>query len=948
MSASIFFGPYQLEPAAAHLLCKDKRVDLTPKAFALLSCLCQRPGRIVSKEELFDEIWHTRHVSEGVLKNAIQELRQALGDDARAPRYIETVHRRGYRFIAEVNTHAPVADSNVLVGRSASLQRLHEFLHQAQLGRPRVVFISGEAGIGKSTLLRFFSAQLPTEVHLAQGQCVDQFGEGEAYLPVLEALNQLCRLGGTEIVDTLRHIAPSWLAQLPWLLKEQQRQALLAEVQSGSRERMLREFGEFLERWTERHPVVLVLEDLHWSDHTTLDLIAYLARRHGAGRWLLLASYRPVDIVVEQRPLCALRKSLQLHRLYDEISLDHLSEQEVTDYLSGRFPGSSLPAQLISSIYRRTEGLPLYLSLIAEEMSLLLDNDNPDWQSLLMTLSTLPEGLRQLMERQFDRLDEIERRIVEAAAVCGSNFSLATLAKLCGVDLFTADGSCERLVNNHRLFRYSSHSYSPERRRSNRYVFIHAYYQELAYQLSLPSRRGQLHLETGRWFEAQSVQRSEELASELARHFECGHDRARALHYLVLATRIALRRHAPHEVETLAGRALTIIDHEFASDPAYIVTTLELCTALSTAMQITHGFAAPELTPVYDRILACGQALNSTPLLHSILWGLICFHNVRGEFEKVGEYAQRLLTNQYPDNREAALICGHLGKASVEMYRGHFSSALKHTTVAMALFNENHPNFSMAALHPGVLGYYFLSKLLWFKGFPDQALVAADRGTALSHVIGQPFSVVFAQWSKASCHKQRGELDMALECATASIPLTEEHGFILIHAMLKPIFQLARPTQDDSQAGLAEYYETGAKISTYLLVDLINAALMRRDALLANLLLEEAFSVMNANNERYFASQLYRQRAALMLLKGESGVEDVLLQALEIAKEQDAPMFMFEISCDLARLWREQKRYQEAYALLSDAYNQIEEGLLLPALQRAKQQLEELETLIHT
>ena len=231
----------------------------------------------------------------------------------RTPRYIATVPRRGYRFLAPV-TVAHTADElrplslrrplltpcsrRCLVEREAVLQRLHAAWAQARQGHRQVVWVTGEAGIGKTTVVEAFRAAVATDpaVWLATGQCVEHYGTGEAYLPVLEALGQLCRgAGGERLVTLLRQHAPTWFVQMPWLLTSADREQLHDELQGATRERMLREFAEVVDRLTAETPLVLILEDLHWSDYATLDLLALLARRRTPARLLVLGTYRPVE-----------------------------------------------------------------------------------------------------------------------------------------------------------------------------------------------------------------------------------------------------------------------------------------------------------------------------------------------------------------------------------------------------------------------------------------------------------------------------------------------------------------------------------------------------------------------------------------------------------------------------------------------------------------------------
>src|SRR5262249_8168674 len=263
-------------------------IALRPKIFAVLRYLLERPGVLVSKKELFQAIWLDLAVTEDTLAKTIGELRQTLGADARHPRFIETVHRRGFLCVATVQTaqseeQRPSVERGapstldisrptpIFLGRAAELQRLEEAFDKARGGQRQLVFITGETGIGKTALVEAFLdsgiVRKEPDVRVAQGYSVEQSGAREAYLPVLAALGRLAGPGAPEnFVPLLRRYAPTWLLQMPWLLDSAEAAALRLALPGGRPERMLRELAVFLERITATTPLILVLEDLHWSD----------------------------------------------------------------------------------------------------------------------------------------------------------------------------------------------------------------------------------------------------------------------------------------------------------------------------------------------------------------------------------------------------------------------------------------------------------------------------------------------------------------------------------------------------------------------------------------------------------------------------------------------------------------------------------------------------------
>jgi DNA-binding winged helix-turn-helix (wHTH) protein len=191
----IVFGPFRLEPGNAMLWRGDQAIVLRPRTFAVLCYLLEHPNRLLTKTEILNALWPRQFVSEGVLKASINEIRKALGDDPKAPRYIETRHRQGYRFIGPRASHPPPTASALpstwCVGRDAELKHLHAALEKALAGERQLVFVTGEAGIGKTTVVEVFAEGVAAQrelLRMASGQCVEHYGPGEAYLPVLEAL----------------------------------------------------------------------------------------------------------------------------------------------------------------------------------------------------------------------------------------------------------------------------------------------------------------------------------------------------------------------------------------------------------------------------------------------------------------------------------------------------------------------------------------------------------------------------------------------------------------------------------------------------------------------------------------------------------------------------------------------------------------------------------------
>ena len=258
-----------------------------------------------------------------------------------------------------------------VVERESAFFQLHCALTDVKQGRRQLVFVTGEPGIGKTTLVDSFAEQISHDpaCSIAYGQCVDHHGAGESYFPVLDALSRLCRQPGKQwFVDKLRRHAPTCLAQLPALISEADREALKREVVGAAKDRMMREMAEALEASTTESPLVLILEDLHWADHSTIDLLAHLARRKERACLLLVATYRPADLIVQGHPLRSLTRELKVRGACSEIELDFLSEDAIGHYITHQYPGLDA-SQLASLIRQRTDGNPLFMVNILEFIS---------------------------------------------------------------------------------------------------------------------------------------------------------------------------------------------------------------------------------------------------------------------------------------------------------------------------------------------------------------------------------------------------------------------------------------------------------------------------------------------------------------------------------------------------------------------------------------------------
>jgi predicted ATPase/DNA-binding winged helix-turn-helix (wHTH) protein len=654
------FDAFELEEREGRLLRDGVPLPLPPKAFGVLCALLRHPGHLLRKDELLDAVWGHQYVSESVLKTVVRDLRSALGDDARQPRFIETASRRGYRFIAPVRPAGVQAGlalpppaaalaqphASTLVGREAALARLGQAWQAALSGRRQLLWVAGEAGIGKTTLLDHFAAGLQGAV-VARGQCVEQHGAGEPYLPVLEALAVLCR-EGPAVVAALRSVAPTWLLQLPWLSDEAERAALRTQLAGAGQERMLREMGELLDRLSAVQPLLLVTEDLHWSDLATLRLLDHLARRRTPARLLWLASFRPLDAGAEGHPLKSLRDELRLHGLADELPLAPFSAQEVEDYLRSRLGDAAAPdpGPLSRALHARTEGLPLFVAnvvddVVARSAAAAGGDFGAAVPALLPDNLPVPQSLAGVIGRQAERLAADDRQLLEAASVCGVAFQLETLADLLGCAVEAAAERCDALARRHQWLAGLSVARRHDGALSGSALFRHALYRQVFYERIGAVARLQLHQRVAQSLERQAARGDAIAAAELAHHHEQGGETAAALRCYALAADNALRHFAPADALSLTTQALALLPR---CEDTVERHELELALLAPRGMASSQlsGVTAPATRAVFERVDAlCELQPRRVPGALSLALGWSLF--VAGDYGPALASARRRL-----------------------------------------------------------------------------------------------------------------------------------------------------------------------------------------------------------------------------------------------------------------------------------------------------------------
>jgi predicted ATPase/DNA-binding winged helix-turn-helix (wHTH) protein len=973
--------------------CGEKRLRLSPRAFALLRHLVEHPNRLLMKEDLLAAVWRDTIVTDAALATCIRDLRKALGDSSSAPRYIQTVHRRGFRFVGPIAPPTAVASaagagdpgpgareqrlsaaasgSASLVGREAELGRLRDRLERARAGQRQLIFVTGEPGMGKTALVEAFLADIEeTGLRVARGQCVEQYGAGEAYLPVLEALGRLGRGPAREqMVQILMRHAPTWLVQLPGLLADGDVEAVQRRALGTTRERMLREIVEALEALTIAAPLVLLLEDLHWSDSATVDLLAMLARRRDPARLLVLGTYRPADVAGAAHPLKAVKQELEVHGHCEELPLEFLGSTAVEQFLLQRFPGHRFPPELARALHRTTDGNPLFLVntvdyLVGQGQLREVDGRWEVAGAVEDIASRTPETLWQMVERQVERLTADERAMLTVGSVAGAEFS-AAVAVADGIDTEQGELMCEALARRGQFLRAAGIAEWPDGTVAGRYAFIHTLYQQVLYARASVGDRLGLHLRTGQRLERGYAERAGEIAGELAMHFAHGRDFERAVRYRRQAGEHALRQHAYREAADHATRALDLLD-AWPESPERSEQELALRFMLGAALTATHGYGALEVARTYARARELCERVGDTAQLLPVLLGLGRFHQGRGELEIARGLGARLLAIADTTRDPTVSLAAENAMGIMEFYAGEFDAALARLERGIALYDpgQHSPNRSAAfraGQDPGVSCTVYAALTLQALGYPARAAVRMREALDLARSLDHPFSLVYTCHFAAGFHLWRREPDAVRELEGEALAHATEHGYRLFSTIGAIHRGWAMAEQARSEEGLALMREGLAALSAAGIE-------LRRPVLLAVLAevygkirrpgdglsaVTEALAASSRTGQRHWDAELHRLKGALTLLARVSSTapgpdvvmdgESCFLEAIEIARRQRARSFELRAATSLGRLWAGQERVAEARTLLSDVHAWFTEGFDTADLREAGALLEELE-----
>ncbi len=928
----IRFDRYQLH-ATQGLTRGGQEVRLTPKSLAVLALLAERAGRVVTKDELFETIWADTAVTDSALATCIQEIRHALDDDARHPRYIETLHRRGYRFIARTSLSADaerlpsvasLPPETLLIGRDAEVRAVLLAFEVAQQGTRQVCFITGEAGVGKSALLNAFLARTTaTGSAVMWAQCVEQYGPGEPYQPLLDGLMRLCRHpSGGRIVSILERFAPMWLAQLPGILGPRHMAALQRRIAGASRERMLRELTNAVEAIAADDPLILAIEDLHWSDPSTLDWVAAVAARPESAKVFIIATQRPAAAGETDRPLTMLYDTLRVKGLAREVALTGLDRDAVARYLAVHHPPAPGHTDELSGLgsrlHHHTGGNPLFMAAVLDQLveRAVVVRVGDGWGATAdaeIVAFGIPESIRAMIARQVAGLPTAERALLEVASVAGETFSVAVVAGAAGVGTGDAESTLYTPASQ-RFVRESPATESPDSVASSELTFVHALYREALYQGIPRSRRVELHRRVGESLERAWGARSVEIAGELAVQFELGQDIARAIRYLQHAAENARRRSAFKEARLHYERALGLLERQPEGDDQ-AERELNLRMGLGATIMATSGWGASEVEDAYLRARSLCQQIGDTPRLFPALWGLWLFYWGRGVVYTADELAGELRgLAESADDEGLRLQALHASWATA-FSQGDFNTASRAAAEGIGLYDiDRHASMALTygSHDVGVCARIFAARALAYMGQADDATRIGDQAIALARELGHPLSTALSLTFRAAVDQSFGDAGNASSHAAEASALAREQGFSLMLTWSSTIAGWATVQRghgaeglDTITQGIAAARGSGSdQFLPYLLGMLADASLTAGRIAQGVEAVREALVLAQRSGERFFEAELHRLNGDLMVASGglAGDAEAAFLEAINVAQAQGAAILALRAAVRLGRL----------------------------------------------
>jgi class 3 adenylate cyclase/predicted ATPase len=840
-----------------------------------------------------------------------------------------------------------------LVGRASEVALLLERWEQVKSGQGQVILLTGDAGIGKSRLVQVLKDHVINEPHVRwECRSVEHY-QNTALFPLTDLFQRLLQFQAedtpNEKLAKLEQMLSQYrlpveesvplLAPLLSLALPKNRYPLLNVSPQRQRQMTLETIVAILLELAEQQPVLFILEDLHWTDPTTLECL---------------------NLVVEQIPTTSILTVLTCrphfqpawhHRSYiTEMTLNHLSHTQVEQIVAGVTDGKTLPQEVLAQVIEKTDGVPLFVEEITKavlESGALQDVDGQYVMTGTLSSFAIPATLQDSLMARLDRL-VTAKGIAQIGATIGRQFSYALLQMVSQVDDLTLQRELGRLVEAELLY----HRGVPPQAA---YVFKHALIQDAAYASLLKSTRQQYHQRIVQVLASQFLETAEAQPELLAHHSTEAGLTETAVGYWQKAGQCAGERSAHVEAIAHLRQGLALLQ-TLSETPDRVQREVDMLIALGASLLATKGTGAPEFGQTYLRAQHLCEHLDNPQQLFPVVRGLWNYYAARAEMQTAHALGEQLLTVAQHAQDAAMLVAAHAVLGRTLFHLGAIASAQTHFAQGIALHDPIQQRAS-AFLHgqdAGVVCHSYAAWTLWSLGYPDQGRARSQEAVTVAEQGAHPFSLGFALSRAAVFHQLRLEVQAAQERAEATIVLATEQGFPQWRATGVCLrgWALAHQGQvkegiDQIHQGLSAWRATGAEIGRPHYLALLAETYGTMGQPEAGLtVLTEALALVDKMGMHWYDPELYRLKGALLLqqsLDNSTEAEVCFHHAISIAKSQQAKSWELRAATSLARLWQQQGKRQEAHDLLAPVYDWFTEGFDTADLQDAKALLHELE-----
>jgi tetratricopeptide (TPR) repeat protein len=828
------------------------------------------------------------------------------------------------------------------VGRERERTQLRAAFDACDRGAGRLVAVAGEAGIGKSTLVDDLLSEVAVPAWIGRGRCSERLAGAEAHLPFLEALESLNARDPAALEPTKR-LAPSWYAQIA---PRPAGETLPTEATtSGSPERVTREMAALLQELARHRPVVLFIDDLHWADVSTIDLLAYLAPKLPGLRVLVVLTYRPTDVAGRSHPFSRLRTDLIAHGTLSELVVSFLTPDDVEQYVAAQWPNP--PRGLASLVFAKTEGNPLFM---VDLVGYLVERERPaDWAAVVER--DIPGTLRGMIERKLERLEDHERQILRVAAVQGVEFDSAIVAQVLGSDPADVEETLQSLDRAHGLVKVQREQELPSGLFSLRCQFVHVLYENALLASASPSRKATWSGKVASALEAAyGKERKSIVAAELALLYEMARDPWKAAEHFLAAARLESSRFANREAAAFARRGLICLG-ALADSVEVRGRELELQKALVVPVGAVEGYGSASAERVTQRVIELAEQLGDRDSLFAALTSAALLHLIHAECPAAARVAERMvaIADESGNNllqmnaRTFAMIATH--------HLGKFRVAQRHAEICIGLGTPGNQAARLTTLFDPVVGALAeSSRNLWIMGDVRGSREYARRGVELARGIRHPESLAFALLFQAWMHGYAEEWDACLQSSEEALSVGGRHDLVQTLAWNHcahgwAVARAGKPAEGlvEIEAAIENTVRIWGQVGMPQFVSMLAEVLiLLGDHARALAELQRILDVNETGRDPYFNAELHRLAAECQLALGQADAAEAALQnAIETARSQDGKTFELRAAIDLGRLWAARGETGRATALLSPLCDVVPDADDTVDLRRARRCLTE-------